>query len=86
TVFNEHHGNYGVPRVSVVVRKLCATQGLPQPNHKCIQRLMRELGLNSSRYRQRTRKYDSSKGPRGKTVKNQLRRRNTSDRLYQKLV
>ncbi len=53
-VFNEHHGNYGVPRIAVIVRKRYVAQELPSPNHKRIQRLMRELELNSSRCRQRT--------------------------------
>lgn len=85
-VFEEHHGNYGVPRVTVAVRRHYESQGLTKPNHKKIQRIMHELGLNSSVYRRRTRKYDSSKGPRGKVAKNLLRRRNVADRPYQKLV
>lgn len=85
-VFEEHHGNYGVPRVTVVVRRYYESLGLTKPNHKKIQRIMHELGLNSSAYRRHTRKYDSSKGPRGKVAKNLLRRRNVADRSYQKLV
>ncbi|KRO17168.1 IS3 family transposase [Lacticaseibacillus saniviri] len=61
-------------------------QGREKPNHKWIQRIMYEIGLNSSVYRKRTRKYDSSKGPRGRVAKNLLSRRNMAGRPYQKLV
>lgn len=86
SVFEAHNGTYGVPRVTVVIRRMYTEQGLPAPNHKRIQRIMHELGLNSSIYQKRTRKYDSSKGPRGKVAKNHLHRRNMTDRPYQKLV
>ncbi|WP_263849510.1 IS3 family transposase [Lacticaseibacillus saniviri] len=85
-VFKAHKGNYGVPRVTAAIRKMYENQGREKPNHKRIQRIMSELGLNSSVYRKRTRKYDSSKGPRGRVAKNRLRRRNMADRPYQKLV
>ncbi|MCG4281275.1 IS3 family transposase, partial [Lacticaseibacillus saniviri] len=61
-VFKAHKGNYGVPRVTAAIRKMYENQGREKPNHKRIQRIMSELGLNSSVYRKRTRKYDSSKG------------------------
>ncbi|MHA3066523.1 IS3 family transposase [Lacticaseibacillus saniviri] len=85
-VFKAHKGTYGVPRVTAAIRKMYAKEGRTKPNHKRIQRIMSELGLNSSVYRKRTRKYDSSKGPRGRVAKNRLRRRNMANRPYQKLV
>jgi len=85
-IFETHRGHYGVKRVTPLVRKQYATQGKPMPNHKRIQRIMHEHGLKCQVYTKRTRKYDSSKGPRGRAAKNQLRRRNMTDRPFQKLV
>lgn len=47
---------------------------------------MHEMGLYGVDYRKQTRKYDSSKGPEGKRVKNKLHRRFVTDRPFQKLV
>lgn len=55
-------------------------------NHKHVYRLMRELGIHGEGYRKKVRKYDSSKGPEGKRVKNRLNRRFKTDRRFQKMV
>lgn len=55
-------------------------------NHKKVYRLMRKLGIYGMGYHKRTRKYDSSKGPEGARVKNQVNRRFKTDRQYQKMV
>ena len=47
---------------------------------------MHEMGLKCTKYYQRRRKYDSSKGPNGKKAKNKLNRRFMSNRKYQKMV
>lgn len=44
------------------------------------------MGLQGSGYRKQTRKYDSSKGPEGKRVKNKIHRKFKTDRILQKLV
>jgi len=77
----DHH--YGVRRVYLALRKLDAFKNV---NHKKVQRIMRELGLQGIGYRKKTRKYDSSKGPEGKRVKNRLHRKFKTDRPMQKLV
>jgi transposase InsO family protein len=55
-------------------------------NHKKVRRLMRELGIYGLGYSKRIRRYDSSKGPNGKRVKNYLNRRFESALRFQKLV
>lgn len=85
-VFNAHHGNYGIPRVTPEVRAMYAAEGRQEPNHKRIQRVMHEMNMHCQKYGNRTRKYDSSKGPSGKKAKNKLSRRFMTDRPLQKLV
>ncbi len=77
----DHH--YGVRRVYLALRKLDDFKTI---NHKKVQRIMRELGLQGLGYRKQTRKYDSSKGPEGKRVKNRFHRKFKTDRPMQKLV
>jgi len=77
----DHH--YGVRRVHLTLRKQLA---FAHVNHKRVQRLMHEMGLKGAGYRKTTRKYDSSKGPEGKRVKNKLHRRFKTNRRWQKLV
>jgi putative transposase len=84
--FTENHGNYGVRRISPIIRKQYALEGRIQPNHKKIQRIMFEQGLKCTKYSKRIRKYDSSKGPQNKIAKNRLHRHFTSNRLFQKMV
>jgi putative transposase len=85
-VFEAHNGNYGIPRVTPEVRAMYAAEGRQQPNHRRIQRVMHEMNVHCQKYGKRTRKYDSSKGPSGKKVKNKLNRRFMTDRPLQKLV
>ncbi|USS87276.1 DDE-type integrase/transposase/recombinase [Fructilactobacillus hinvesii] len=47
---------------------------------------MNELNIFGIGYTKKTKKYDSSKGPEGKRVKNKLHRRFYSNRPYQKMV
>ena len=84
--FTNNYENYGVRRISPIIRKQYALEGRIQPNHKKIQRIMSEQGLKCTKYSKRTRKYDSSKGPQNKIAKNRLHRRFTSNRLFQKMV
>jgi len=84
--FTNNHENYGVRRISPIIRKQYALEGRIQPNHKKIQRIMSEQGLKCTKYSKRTRKYDSSKGPQNKIAKNRLHRRFTSNRLFQKMA
>lgn len=55
-------------------------------NHKKTQRIMHELRISGQGYNKTSRKYDSSKGPEGKRVKNTLNRRFKTDRPFQKMV
>ena len=47
---------------------------------------MNEMGIQGVGYNKLSRKYDSSKGPEGKRVKNRIRRRFITDRPFQKLA
>ena len=85
-LFNYYEAEYGVRRLSAQVRAYYQLIGKTAPNHKRIQRLMHEMGLKCTKYYQRRRKYDSSKGPNGKKAKNKLNRRFMSNRKYQKMV
>ena len=85
-LFEYFEGDYGVRRLSAQVRDYYRIINRPLPNHKRIYRLMRELGLQCTKYSKRHRKYDSSKGPSGKKAKNVIRRRFMSNRKYQKMV
>lgn len=85
-VFKKNNGNYGLDRITPRVRAICQRLEIKIPNHKKIQRLMKEMGLRCIKFSKKTRKYDSSKGPTGKKAKNVLRRRNDSDRKYQKMT
>ena len=75
--------HYGVRRVYLMLRKQAEFSCI---NHKKVQRIMHEMGLKGLGYQKQLRKYDSSKGPEGKRVKNKLHRRFTTDRPAQKLV
>ena len=55
-------------------------------NHKRVYRLMKQLGIRGEGYRKQIAKYDSSKGPEGKRVKNLLNRHFDADRPHQKMV
>lgn len=68
-IFEYYDGDYGVRRLSSQVRDYYRLMNRPVPNHKRIQRLMHELNIKCTKYSKRHRKYDSSKGPAGKTAK-----------------
>lgn len=85
-VFEKNHGNYGVRRLTPIIRRQYAREGQTMPNHKKIQRIMSEQGWICQKYTKHLRKYDSSRGPQNKKAKNRFRRRFTSDRLFQKMV
>ena len=75
--------HYGVRRVYLTLRK---TTPFKKINHKKMQRLMHEMHLQGTGYRRVSRRYDSSKGPVGKRMKNRLHRKFKTDRPGQKLV
>lgn len=71
------------------VRRIClilSNQYHLKVNHKKVQRLMVLLNIKGLGYSKQKRKYDSSKGPEGRRVKNRLNRRFKTDRPWQKLV
>lgn len=55
-------------------------------NHKKVYRLMKIMGIYGRGYHKKIRKYDSSKGPTGKSVKNHIHRRFKAHFPYQKMV
>jgi putative transposase len=65
-VFYRHKERYGYRRITLALRKLGMII-----NHKKVQRLMSELNLKSN---VRPKRYNSYKGPEGKSVKNLLQR------------
>lgn len=67
-VFSEHKGNYGVRRVTAVIRKIYLENNEIASNHKKIQRIMATLNLKCTKYSKRKDRYDSSKEPNGKVV------------------
>lgn len=75
--------HYGVRRVYLTLRNM---DSYKKVNHKKVQRLMHEMHLEGAGYRRVSRRYDSSKGPEGKRVKNRLHRKFKTDRPNQKLV
>lgn len=77
----DHH--YGVRRIYLALRKLDEFKTI---NHKKVQCIMHEIGLQGTGYRKQTRKYDSSKGPEGKRVKNRFHRKFKTNRPMQKLI
>nr|WP_245150474.1 IS3 family transposase [Weissella cibaria] len=78
----EADNHYGVRRIYLELRK---QPEFAKVNHKKVQRLMHEMGLKGVGYNKQSRKYDSSKGPEGKRVKNKIHRRFKTDRPLQKL-
>lgn len=68
TIWEDNY-HYGVRRIYLTLRK--------QPkfvtvNHKKVQRLMHEMALKGVGYNKPSRKYDLSKGPEGKRVRNKI--------------
>lgn len=77
-IFSFHKGRYGYRRITLSLRKLGMVV-----NHKKVQRLMLELNLKS---KVRPKRYNSYKGPEGKSVKNLLSRNFKADKPNQKWV
>lgn len=77
-VYDAHTGRYGYRRITAQLRK--AGQ---QINHKCVQRLMGQLGLKSL---VRPKKYRSYKGSVGEAAPNVLERDFKADGMHQKWV
>jgi transposase InsO family protein len=85
-IYIKDDGNYGVRRVVPEVRALYQVEKRKMPNHKKIQRPMYEMRLICLKYSKRIKKYDSSKGPKGRKAKNRFKRRFQSDHPLQRLV
>lgn len=77
---NDQH--LGVIRITKIIRDTFDLK----VNHKRVYRLMKNLGIYGKGYHKIVRKYDSSKGPEGKRIKNKLNRQFKADRPHQKLV
>jgi len=77
-IFHKHKGRYGYRRITLALRKLGTVL-----NHKKVQRLMLELNLKS---KVRPKRYNSYKGPEGKSVSNLLQRDFVADKPNQKWV
>lgn len=77
-IFNEHKENYGYRRITMELRN----QGY-LVNHKKVQRIMKELGLEA-RIRQNRKKYSSYKGTIGKKADNLIQRQFEADKPYEK--
>lgn len=77
-IFHENKGRYGYRRITTELHR----RGFP-PNHKTVQRLMKELGLVC---RVRMKKYHSYKGEVGKTSPNLLERNFEAEKPNQKWV
>lgn len=74
--------NMGVRRITSELK----TKFDLKVNHKRVHRLMQELNIQGQGFRGKARKYDSSKGPEGKRVKNHVKRRFTAKYPHQKMT
>ena len=77
-IYHEHKGRYGYRRITTELKN----RGIII-NHKTVQRLMKETGIQC---RVRMKKYRSYKGEVGKTAPNHLKRNFNSERPNQKWV
>ena len=77
SIFNENKGRYGYRRITLELKN----RGL-NVNHKKIQRIMKELGLQS--IQRPKRRYNSYKGTIGKVADNLLKRDFKADKPNQK--
>ncbi len=80
-IFEEHKGRYGYRRITIELR----ARGY-KVNHKRVLRIMRQLGLQCLKFTNRSRRYNSYKGPVGKVAKNKINRRFMTPHPLQKLV
>lgn len=65
----ESDNHCGVGRVYLALRKQPEFAGV---NHKKVRQLIREMGLQGIGYNKQSHKYDSSKGPEKKRMKNKI--------------
>lgn len=77
-IYHKHKGRYGYRRITLTLKNRGVTI-----NHKCVQRLMKLLGLKSCI---RATKYRSYKGQVGRIAKNILKRKFKSKKPNQKWV
>lgn len=77
-IYHKHKGRYGYRRITLALKNRGVTI-----NHKCVQRLMKLLGLKSCI---RATKYRSYKGQVGKIAKNILKRKFKAKKPNQKWV
>ncbi|WP_373751074.1 IS3 family transposase [Jeotgalibaca porci] len=80
-IFEEHKERYGYRRITIELR----ARGY-KVNHKRVLRIMRQLGLQCLKFTNRSRRYNSYKGPVGKVAKNKINRRFVTPHPLQKLV
>ncbi len=69
-IFEENHGNYGYHWIQLALN----IQGL-KVNQKKIRRIIRKLGLKSTKFTPKSRKYSSYKGTIGQVARNRIHRR-----------
>lgn len=77
-IYHKHKGRYGYRRITLALKN----QGV-QINHKCVHRLMQEMGLKSV---VRPAKYNSYKGNVGRIADNVLKREFEADKPNRKWV
>ncbi|REI24095.1 IS3 family transposase, partial [Staphylococcus felis] len=80
-ICKESDYTYGYRRVTQAL----ANKGMTV-NHKKVRRIMKEHHLTCTKFKHKTRKYNSYRGTIGKVAKNILKRRFNTDRPYQKVV
>ena len=80
-IFEEHKERYGYRRITIELR----ARGY-KVNHKRVLRIMRQLGLQCLKFTNRSRRYNSYKGPVGKVAKNKINLRFMTPHPLQKLV
>lgn len=80
-IFQEHKGNYGYRRIRDELR----ARG-HQVNHKRVQRIMKKLGLQCTKFSRKSRRYNSYKGKIGHIATNKINRRFMTPFPLQKLA
>ena len=81
-IFKEYKGIYGYRRI----KKALEEDYGYIVNHKKVQRLMKEMGLQCVKFGRKSRKYNAYKGTVGKVAKNRMNRRFHTKIPYQKLT
>ncbi|EDN9716448.1 IS3 family transposase, partial [Listeria monocytogenes] len=80
-IFDENNGNYGYRRIQLALKE----QGITI-NQKKVRRMMSKLGLKSTKFIRKSRKYNSYKGTTGKEMKNLIHRRFSTSIPHQKIT